>query len=189
MSVILYYSNYCEHSKELLQYLTKYNFTSINYLCIDKRFVKNGNTYIILENQTPIILPKQITTVPSLLLLEDNNQIISGKGIYTYFKPKQISLIKDATKNDEPNSFMLRPSFGNSIMSDSYSDFDLEDKEMSASGEGGIRQMHSYASLNFNDKIETPEENYSADKIGDDVSISKLQEKRQHDIPKQTMRI
>ena len=26
MSSILYYSNYCEHSKELLQYLTKQKF-------------------------------------------------------------------------------------------------------------------------------------------------------------------
>ena len=58
MSSILYYSNYCEHSKELLQYLTKQNFSSIKYLCIDKRYNKDGNTYVILESQQPIVLPK-----------------------------------------------------------------------------------------------------------------------------------
>ena len=106
MSVILYYSNFCEHSKELLQYLTKQSFTSINYLCIDKRFSKNGNTYIIMENQKQIILPSIITSVPALLLLDDGNKLLVGNEIYKYFKPKQLSLVKDATNNDEPEAFV-----------------------------------------------------------------------------------
>ena len=188
MSSILYYSNYCDHSKELLQYLAKQNFSSIKYLCIDKRYQKNGNTYIILENQQHIILPSAVKNVPALLLIEDNNKIIYGKSIYTHLKPKQISLIRDATKNDEPNSFSLSSSFGNSISSDKFSFVDMDGDEMSAKGTGGTRQMHFYADINQNDKIETPEENYTADKIGE-VSISKLQESRDNDIPKPPMRM
>ena len=78
MSSILYYSNYCEHSKELLQYLTKQNFSSIKYLCIDKRYT-SGNIYVILESQQPIILPKMITSVPALLVMDDGNKILFGK--------------------------------------------------------------------------------------------------------------
>ena len=106
MSVIIYYSNFCEHSKELLQYLTKQSFTSINYLCIDKRFSKNGNTYIIMENQKQIILPSIITSVPALLLLDDGNKIMLGKEIYKYFKPKQVSLVKDATNASGSSLFV-----------------------------------------------------------------------------------
>ena len=188
MSSILYYSNYCEHSKELLQYLTKQNFSSIKYLCIDKRYNKDGNTYVILESQQPIILPKLITSVPALLVMDDGNKIILGKDIYKYFKPKQISLVKDATNNDEPNAFSLSASFGNSISSDKFSFFDMNDDELSAKGNGGFRQMHSYAGINQEDKIETPDEDYKPDKIGE-VDIGKLQESRNNEVPKQQMRI
>lgn len=187
MSVILYYSNFCEHSKELLQYLTKQNFTSINYLCIDKRYVNNGSTYVIMENQRHIILPSVITTVPSLLIV-DGNKIISGKEIYKYFKPKQVSLIKDATNNDEPTSFTLNSSFGNAVSSDTFSFYDMESSDLTAKGDGGTRQMHSYAAINFNDKIETPDEDYKSDKIGE-VSIEKLQSQRNSEIPQPQMRI
>ena len=188
MSSILYYSNYCEHSKELLQYLTKQNFSSIKYLCIDRRYNKDGNTYVILESQQPIILPKSVTSVPALLVMDDGNKIIFGKEIYKYFKPKQISLVKDATNNDEPNAFSLGASFGNSISSDKFSFFDMNDDELSAKGNGGFRQMHSYASINQNDKIETPDEDYTPDKIGE-VDIGKLQESRNNEVPRQQMRI
>ena len=43
--------------------------------------------------------------------MDDGNKIIFGKEIYKYFKPKQISLVKDATNNDEPNVFSLGASF------------------------------------------------------------------------------
>lgn len=188
MSSILYYSNYCEHSKELLQYLTKQNFSSIKYLCIDRRYNKDGNTYVILESQQPIVLPKSVTSVPALLVMDDGNKIIFGKEIYKYFKPKQISLVKDATNNDEPNAFSLGASFGNSISSDKFSFFDMNDDELSAKGNGGFRQMHSYASINQNDKIETPDEDYTPDKIGE-VDIGKLQESRNSEVPRQQMRI
>jgi len=188
MSVILYYSNFCEHSKELLQYLTKQNFTSINYLCIDKRFEKDNNTYIIMENQKTIILPSIITSVPCLLLLDDGNKMLLGKEIYAFFKPKQVSLVKDATNNDEPMSFALNSSFGNSIASDTFSYYDMDSGDMTAKGDGGTRQMHTYAAINFNDTITTPDEDYKSDKIGD-VSIEKLQTQRNSEIPQPQMRI
>ena len=83
-----------------------------------------------------------------------------GKEIYKYFKPKQLSLVKDATNNDEPEAFILNSSFGNTVSSDSFSYFDMDSDEMTAKGNGGTRQMHTYAAINFNDQIETPDEDY-----------------------------
>ena len=43
MSTILYYSNYCEHSRKLLQSLSKTDIKKdIHFICIDKR-VKDSN--------------------------------------------------------------------------------------------------------------------------------------------------
>ena len=188
MTYLIYYSNFCKHSKEILEYLAKNGFTGLKYLCIDKRFVQNNNTYIINNNQ-PIILPREVTQVPAMLLLDENREFIFGKEILKFFNKKQKSLIKDATNNDEPNSFSLRSSFGNSITSDAYSYLDMGSDELSAQGSGGIRQMHDYASINYEDKIHTPDESYSSDKLGEEVSIGKLQEQREKDIPKPPLKI
>ena len=73
MSSILYYSNYCDHCRNLLSILTKSNLLEkIHILCIDKRVVKNSKTYIVTENNEEILLPKTITSVPTLLLVKDN---------------------------------------------------------------------------------------------------------------------
>ena len=41
--------------------------------------------------------------------------------------------------------------------------------------------MHFYAPLEYNDKIETPAEDYIPDKIGN-ISMEKLQEQRNKDL-------
>ena len=68
MSSILYYSNYCEHSKSLLQSITKKTLTKdIHFICIDKRMKDTNNKiYIILENGQKIIMPENINRVPAL---------------------------------------------------------------------------------------------------------------------------
>jgi hypothetical protein len=52
MSSILYYSNFCEHSKKLLQTISKGGAQKeIHFICIDKREKDaNNKMYIILEN-------------------------------------------------------------------------------------------------------------------------------------------
>jgi hypothetical protein len=58
MSSILYYSNFCDHSKKLLQTITKTSLIDeIHFICIDKRIKeKDGKIYIILENGQKVIL-------------------------------------------------------------------------------------------------------------------------------------
>ena len=61
MSLILYYSNFCEPSKNLLKSIAQSQMKEeIHFICIDKRVQgKDGATYVVLENNTQMILPQQ----------------------------------------------------------------------------------------------------------------------------------
>jgi hypothetical protein len=73
---------------------------------------------------------------------------------------------------------------GNNL-SDNYSYLDQTSSELSTKGEGGMRQMHSFATYNITDEIETPPETFVSEKIkSGNVSklLSKLQEERSKEI-------
>ena len=69
-------------------------------------------------------------------------------------------------------------------LSDNYSYLDQNSDELSTKGGGGLRQMHSFATYNIQDQIETPPEMQVSGKIkSGNVSklLSKLQEERSKD--------
>ena len=155
MSSIVYYSNFCEHSKKLLQTLSKTQASKdIHFICIDKRTKGTDNKiYIVLENGQKIIMPENVTKVPALLLLNNNYQVLYGDSIYNHLKPKQEVITRQATSNNmEPMAFSLG---GGSVVSDQFSFLDMGSDELEAKGNGGTRQMHNYVSLNYSDKINT----------------------------------
>jgi hypothetical protein len=159
MSCILYYSKYCEICKRYLNLLSKTEAQKdIHFICIDKRIKDaNNKTYIILENSQRIILPENITKVPALLLLNQGYQLIYGEQILQHLKPKQQQEVKIATQNNmEPMSFSLGGGGGyGDIVSDQYSFLDQDHGDLSAEGNGGMRQMHNYVDLNtaFSGKV------------------------------------
>ena len=175
MSKILYYSNYCENSKKLLSIITKSNIKNdIHFICIDKRIKRDNKTYIVLENNNQIVLPNTITCVPSILLLNENYRILTGDDIYRLIEPIiQKSNQKAVNNNGEPLAYMIDSKYDN-ISSDNFSFLDQNTNDLSTRGNGGMRQMHNYASIDFLEKIDTPPDEYSPDKIGD-VDIEKLQ--------------
>jgi hypothetical protein len=191
MSSILYYSNFCEHSKKLIQTISKANISKdIHFICIDKRTKDSNNKiYIILENGQKIIMPENVSRVPALLLLNQNYQVLYGESIVQHLKPKQEALIKKATQNNlEPMAFGFGGSFGN-VTSDQYSFLDMDSDSLSAKGNGGIRQMHNYVDLNYSDNISTPadEQDYkSAGKISGDLTVEQLLQQREQDLQKLT---
>lgn len=189
MSSILYYSNYCEHSKKLLQNLSKSNLTKdIHFICVDKRIKdENNKIYIILENGQKIIMPENVNRVPALLLLNQGYDVLYGESILNYFKPKHQEMVKQATLNNmEPMAFSLGGG-GYGIVSDQYSFLDMEPEALEAKGNGGIRQMHNYVDLNYNDKISTPSDDTDykgSNKISQEITIEKLQQQRDSDLQK-----
>jgi hypothetical protein len=74
---------------------------------------------------------------------------------------------------------------GGFVSSDQYSFLDMDSDSLSAKGNGGLRQMHNYVDLNYNDKISTPEDyvNYKgSNKISADVTVEKLQQQREQEL-------
>lgn len=187
MSSILYYSNFCQHSKSLLQNVGKMNITKdVHFICIDKR-VKDANNRIniVLENGQKIIMPESVTKVPALLLLNDNYRILYGEDILRFFKPRQEVAIKQATQNNlEPMAFALGGGGSYGIMSDSYSFLDMDSDALSAKGNGGVRQMHNYVPLNYSDTITTPQDevNYKGPKLPENMTIEQLMQQREMDL-------
>ena len=184
MSSILYYSNCCNNSKEILSTLTKSGIKdSVHYLCIDQREKDNGgNTYLILEQGQRVILPPSINKVPALLLLNEGHRVLFGADILKHLNPREISYDKPTVNRatePSPFGFGCESSFG--VSSDSYSFWDQTSDDLLAEGNGGARQMYNYTSLEKNSVIETPPDTYAPDKIGS-VSLEKLQNERNQDI-------
>jgi hypothetical protein len=194
MSSILYYSNFCEPSKKLLQTVTKtQNAKDIHFICIDKRVKdSNGKVFIILQNDQKIIMPENVTRVPALLLLNQNYKVIYGDEIYQHFRPQQQQQIQQATKNNmEPvtfqDGFSAFGGFGGGIVSDNFSFLDQSDTDLSVKGGGGMRQMHNYVSLNDanNLSMNLPKDDheYKSDKMKEgEMSVESLQRKREQEL-------
>ena len=186
MSTILYYSNFCQHSKKLLQNFSKNPQKDVHFICIDKRIKdKNGKIYLVLESGQQIVMPENVTKVPALLLLSDNYRVLYGESILQYFRPRQEAAVVQATHNNiEPMAFSLGG--GNSgIMSDQYSFLDMDSDSLSAKGNGGVRQMHNYADLNFVPKFSSITDDggcSSGGKISQDLTIEQLQKQRENDL-------
>ena len=190
MSCIIYYSTHCDKSKAVLTALSKSQVSNdIHFLCIDKR-VKSGTGawHILTESGEKVLLPPQVNRVPALLLLNKGHQVLYGDQILQHFQPKNVALNNEATGfNGEPNAFALgRESMGSGfgVASDNYSFLDQSPDELSAKGNGGMRQLYNYATIDIVDKIETPPDTYSPDKVGS-VSMEQLQQKRQLEIQNQ----
>lgn len=156
MSTVLYYSNYCKSSNKVLQLLSKYDIKNLHFVCIDGRINKNGNTYAILPNGQEMLIPKNITAVPSLMILNQQYNVISGVDeIMNFFQRNIDRQINNATKNNtvpintpSNNGYLEFSGFGGGIVSDHFSFLDQDDTELSTKGNGGMRQMHNYATIN-----------------------------------------
>jgi hypothetical protein len=185
MSSILYYSNYCENCKRLLQSLSQSSVKDgMHFICIDKRHKgNNGATYVALENGQEILLPPTITKVPALLLLNKGHHVLFGNDIDDHLTPQQNAVNAVATKNNgEPLAFSLASS-GFGVASDNFSFLDQDSSSLSAKGDGGMRQQHHYATLEAKDDIDTPPEDYTPDTISNSgSSMEKMQQERQADM-------
>ena len=183
MSSILYYSNYCDNCSKLLQIISTSNSKSdMHFINIDKRVKReNGATYVVLENGQELLLPPTINKVPALLLLNKGHHVLFGSDINKHLEASNIIKTNPTVKsNGEPLAFSMN-NCGFGVTSDNYSFLDQDAQSLSAKGDGGMRQQHHYADLDYNGNIDTPPDTYSPDKIGP-VSMEKLQQKRTNDI-------
>lgn len=183
----LYYSNFCKHSQRVLQFLVKGNLVDkLNFLCVDKREKdpQNNQVYLVLDDGKKVVLPPNVQSVPTLLLVRQGYRVILGEDIIQHFQG-------DATRETkrrqlervvEPIGATLGSAAAN-IYSEPYTSYDLTPQELSAKGSSGRRPMHNYVSANEEIiGIYTPPDNYQPDKVTSDVTVDSLQQKRMDEI-------
>ena len=184
MDFIFYYSNYCKHSKEVIQFLTKNGLIDkMNCICIDKRYrdPKTGTMNILMENGRTVILPVNVTNVPSLLQIKNNFTVLVGEDIIKHFQPKVQSQMEIATGfQHEPSHFSFHDA--GSVVSEKYTYYNMTSDELSAKGYGKNRQMHNYLDANHNPTmLNLPPETYKKEKMSEQITIDFLQKKRDED--------
>jgi len=185
----LYYSNYCKHSQRVLQFLVKGNLAEkMNFLCIDNRekHPSNNQIYIVLENGKKVIMPPNIQSVPSLLLVRQGYRVILGDDIIRYYQvdANRESKKKISNQIQEPiGTGLIMSAGGMNIVSEPYTAFDLTPDELSAKGISTRRNLHNYVSVNDDIiSIQTPPDTYQPDKLDTEVTIGSLQQKRMDEI-------
>jgi len=161
--------------------------SKISFICIDKRIndPKTNQTYIVLENSSRVIMPPNIHSVPSLLLIKQNYKVLMGDDILQHYHPEMKALNERATNNNgEPMAFPLGPSSGGTnIVSEQYTMYNMSPEELSAKGKGTNRQMYNYVSASDDIKfIETPADTYRPDKLSNSVTIDTLQQQRMDEV-------
>ena len=190
MKYILFYSNFCKHSKELLIQISKSISikNEINFICIDKRVEENGSYYSMLENGKKILIPNSIVVVPSMILLNYGNKIISGPEIINFLQETILKSISIATNGQmEPACYSFSEMSG---LSDPYSYLDISSDDMLAKGSGGMKITHDYSFINNNISIETPPEGSKpSDYKLSTIDIDSIRENREKEIPKLQRRI
>jgi hypothetical protein len=185
-----YYSNHCKHSQKVIQYISKNNLIDkISCICIDKRSrdTKNNHLNIHLENGQTFAMPPSIQTVPAILRKSQNHTVVLGaEQIISYIQsePKYTNTQQTQStvlnNNIEPISFEYMGS--HNVSSDKFTNYNTHHEVLSAQGTGTERPLHNYVGIDNNQFINTPADNYKADKLPENITIESLSQKRNSDI-------
>lgn len=175
---ILYYSNYCKFSQGIIDSLSHTQIKDdVHYMNIDDRIIDQNRNIFIRKNHSMIPLPQCIDSVPSLLLLNDNNKVLIGNEIRDFiFDRLREHEYQSGSIGNEPVSYDFSNMYG--VVSDSFSFLDQSADEMAAKGDGGLRQLYNYARFDMSDAVErmnTPQEDTEQNSFG---SIESLIAKR-----------
>lgn len=154
---IFYYSNHCKHSQKTLNMLVKAGLEQeVLFICIDKRG-RDQNTnqiFILMQNGERVLLPPNVHSVPSLLLVNEQYRVIYGDEIAKHYESRIMSEIQTPSGPKEPIGFTL--------------------------GGGGVGGQSFGTSYGTQQSIITPPDNYASNKIrmGDDVALSQYEQER-----------
>jgi hypothetical protein len=158
----------------------------LNFICVDKRKQdpKTGQIYIILENGTQILLPPNVHSVPALLLVKQNYNVVLGDDILARFQENIKTQNQNATLgNGEPIGVTLDSVRIGTIVSEQYTSYSASPEDLSTKGKSGNRPIYNYVSANSdNFSISTPPDTYRPDKVSEGVTIDALQQLRNEEI-------
>jgi hypothetical protein len=159
----------------------------LNFICLDKRKQdpKTGQIYIILENGTQILLPPNVHSVPALLLVKQNYNVVLGDDILARFQEKIKTQNNDATLgNGEPMGVAINSVISSgSVVSEQFTSYSATPEDLSTKGRSGNRPLYNYMSANSEGySIHTPPDTYRPDKVSEGTTIDALQQLRNEEI-------
>ena len=153
---VLFISNYCDHSKELLTTLLKAN-------------MKNQFSIVCVDNDNNNKLPPFVDRVP---LMYYDNKVLVDEGLFNYIE----SLNNQQNNNSEILPFTSME-MGNGTLSDNYSYIGANNKDFPE--KNTIQKTFSHISQD-EQRIYTPEEDSVLSKSK--LSLEDLISKRENDI-------
>jgi len=179
MAAILYYSNFCEPSKKLLQLIARTKQReNLHFLCVDTRFKSPRGEVMLQVGAQQVVLPPTVSRVPALFFTESSKTFF-GDDIYTHLAVKEEVITRVETAgNMEPECYSSQLN----SMSDAFSYWDQEAADLQATGSGGLRQMHNFVSIDQQFSIPTPDDKWEADKIGKNGSKTLEQYKAEREV-------
>jgi len=165
----------------------KNNLTDqVNFICIDKRKQdpNSGQINVFLENGSQLLLPPNVHSVPSLLLVKQSYSVIMGDAIIAKYQSTLQKKTENATDgNGEPIGVSLDSVSIGTIVSEMYTSYSASPEDLSTKGNSVNRPLYNYVSANENGlSIPTPPDTYRPDKVSQNVTIDTLQQKRNEDI-------
>jgi hypothetical protein len=191
---IFYYSNNCPHSQKVVQFIIKNNLQQ-NLSCINvdrrKRDHNNNQLIVILENGQTVQLPPNLHSLPSILCVKRNYEILSGTDtIIKYLQEKFatnlnniVSFGDQRIQTREPIGTPLGSLTQNSnIFSEPYTMYDLPPDVLSAKSTHK-RDLYNYVAVDQQFTIPTPEETYKSERLPSSVTIDSLEHKRNQEVP------
>ena len=168
-----------------MDYLVKNDvIQTLNCICIDQRKVNplQGQTQITLENGNTVLLPPNVYSVPSLLLVKENYRCVVGNEIKNIYKSKISEKQENAYRGEgEPQAFSLG---AKDIQSEQFTFYNSSTEDLSAKGSGGMRPLYHYVPADGNISIPTPPETYKSNKVGQEITVDTLQQQRTEEMTK-----
>jgi len=179
MAAILYYSNFCEPSKKLLQLIARTKQReNLHFLCVDSRFRSPRGDVMLQVGAQQVALPPSVSRVPALFFT-DSSRTLFGDDIYSHLAVKEEAITRVETAgNMEPECYSSQMT----SMSDAFSYWDQAAEDLQATGNGGLRQMHNFVTIDQTFSIPTPEDKWESDKIGRNGSKSLEQYKAEREM-------
>jgi len=173
MSNIFYYSKRCDKCTKYLKLFASMGIEkTIHFICIDKIVKEEGKNFVILENNQRVILPKTVTHVPALLLLNQKYKVLFGNEILSYLEPIKEKETMIATHNNmEPFAYSFSSGLGN-VVSDSYSF--IQEAPIQATDNTGMKQLYNYSTIQDSGLFTSP----STQRQGDNLSLTAKEEQK-----------
>ena len=186
---ILYYSNYCKYSQNVLQHVVKHQLIEkVSCISIDRRQRDHQNNHlqVVLENGQRLYLPPNVQSVPALLLVQKNHTVLFGdKQIIHYLKEKYGNPAEAASEilqfnGGEPSGYAFATATTSG--SEKYTNYHLNPDDLLSKSTSKNRDLRNYVSADHEmGTIPAPPETYKPNKISSDITIEDLQKQRETD--------